>query len=37
MRGAVRGVTMALCLANVIGGGLVYAFKKREPVDGEGT
>lgn len=29
-RGVVRGATMALCLANVVGGGLVYAFRKRE-------
>ena len=38
-RGVVRGATMALCLANVVGGGLVYAFKGRkgEDVSGEGT
>lgn len=29
-RGLVRGATMGLCLVNVVSGGLVYAFGKRE-------
>lgn len=29
-RGIVRGATIALCLVNVVSGGLVYAFGKRE-------
>jgi len=29
-RGIVRGVTMGVCLANVVGGGLTYTFGKRE-------
>ena len=29
-RGIVRGATMALCLANVVSGGIVYAFSPRE-------
>ena len=29
VRGIVRGTTMALCVANVIGGGLAYAFGRR--------
>ncbi|KAJ5113356.1 hypothetical protein N7456_001890 [Penicillium angulare] len=30
VRGAVRGGTMALCLVNMIGGGLAYTLGKRE-------
>ncbi|KAK8237138.1 hypothetical protein IWZ00DRAFT_445729 [Phyllosticta capitalensis] len=29
-RGIVRGVTLGLCAANVVGGGLAYVFGKRE-------
>ena len=36
-RGLVRGGTVALCAVNVVSGGLVYAFGKREGKDGEGT
>lgn len=32
-RGIVRGATMALCLANMIGGGLAYTLGKREEED----
>lgn len=31
-RGLVRGATLGLCAANVLGGGLAYAFGKREDV-----
>lgn len=29
-RGITRGVTLGLCLANVVGGGVSYAFGKRQ-------
>lgn len=29
-RGLVRGATVGLCVANVVGGGLAYAFGKKE-------
>lgn len=29
-RGLVRGATIGLCVANVVGGGLAYAFGKKE-------
>ena len=29
-RGIVRGATLGVCLANVVGGGMVYALGKRE-------
>ena len=29
VRGVIRGATMGLCAANVVGGGLVYATGKR--------
>jgi hypothetical protein len=32
-RGLVRGATVGLCVANVLGGGLAYAFGKRETDD----
>lgn len=32
-RGLVRGATVGLCLANIVGGGLAYAFGKREADD----
>ena len=32
-RGIVRGVTMGLCLANMVGGGLAYTLGKREEED----
>jgi hypothetical protein len=32
-RGLVRGATVGLCLANIVGGGLAYAFGKRETDD----
>lgn len=32
-RGLVRGATVGLCLANVAGGGLAYAFGKRKGDD----
>ncbi|WPH02199.1 Hypothetical protein R9X50_00505400 [Acrodontium crateriforme] len=35
VRGVVRGATMALCVANVLGGGLAYVFMKREEHDDE--
>jgi hypothetical protein len=34
-RGIIRGATMALCLANLIGGGLAYAFGSRSKEDEE--
>lgn len=33
VRGIIRGATMGLCLANVVGGGLAYAFGSRSKVD----
>lgn len=33
--GLIRGATIALCVMNVVSGGLVYAFGKREVVDEE--
>lgn len=30
-RGVIRGATMALCAANLVGGGVGYAFGKRDP------
>lgn len=30
VRGVVRGATMGLCFANLVGGGLAYTFGKRE-------
>ena len=30
VRGVVRGATVALCLMNVVSGGLVFAFGKKE-------
>ena len=35
MTGLIRGATIALCLMNVVSGGLVYAFGKRETIDEE--
>ena len=32
-RGIVRGATIGLCLVNVVSGGLVYAFGKREEAE----
>jgi hypothetical protein len=32
-RGAVRGLTLGLCAANIVSGGLAYAFGKREARD----
>ncbi|KAL8243825.1 hypothetical protein R6Q59_010083 [Mikania micrantha] len=32
-RGIIRGVTMGLCLANLVGGGLAYAFGSRAKED----
>lgn len=32
-RGLVRGATLGLCFANIVGGGLAYAFGKREKED----
>jgi len=32
-RGLVRGATVGLCLANVVGGGLAYAFGNRKTDD----
>ena len=34
-RGLVRGATVALCLMNVVSGGLVYAFGKKEEEEEE--
>ena len=34
-RGVLRGATMGLCLANVVGGGLAYAFGSRSKEDDE--
>lgn len=33
-RGLLRGSTMILCLANVVGGGLAYTFGSRSKEDG---
>ncbi|KAK5171086.1 uncharacterized protein LTR77_004230 [Saxophila tyrrhenica] len=33
-RGLVRGATMGLCVVNILSGGLVYAFGKREDDEG---
>lgn len=35
-RGIVRGATIAMCLVNVVSGGLVYAFGKKEE-ENDGT
>lgn len=32
-RGLVRGATVGLCVANIVGGGLAYAFGKRNKDD----
>lgn len=32
-RGVIRGVTLGLCAANVVSGGLAYVFGKREKDD----
>lgn len=32
-RGIIRGATLGLCLANVVGGGLAYAFGSRSKED----
>lgn len=32
-RGLIRGTTMVLCLANVVGGGLAYGFGSRSKED----
>ena len=32
-RGVIRGATLGLCLANVVGGGLAYAFGSRSKED----
>ena len=37
MMGLIRGATLALCVMNVISGGLVYAFGKKDAIDEEGT
>lgn len=37
LTGIIRGATIGLCLVNVVSGGLVYAFSKRESIDDEGT
>lgn len=34
-RGLLRGVTMGLCLANLVGGGLAYGFGSRSKEDGK--
>jgi hypothetical protein len=34
-RGIVRGMTMGLCLANMVGGGLAYTLGKREEEEDE--
>lgn len=34
-RGIVRGVTMGLCFANLVGGGLAYTFGRRDEEDEE--
>lgn len=34
-RGLIRGATVGLCLANVVGGGLAYAFGSRSKEDEE--
>ncbi|GES62568.1 altered inheritance of mitochondria protein 19 [Aspergillus terreus] len=34
-RGIVRGMTMGLCLANMVGGGLAYTLGKREEEENE--
>jgi len=34
-RGIVRGATMGICLANVVGGGLAYTFGKRTKEEAE--
>jgi hypothetical protein len=34
-RGLIRGATMGLCLANVVGGGLAYGFGSRAKEDGK--
>jgi hypothetical protein len=36
-RGIIRGATMALCLANVVGGGLAYLFGSRSKENDEGS
>lgn len=35
--GLLRGATLALCVMNVVSGGLVFAFSKRKESDGEAT
>lgn len=35
-RGLIRGATMGLCLANVVGGGLAYTFGSRSKEDKKG-
>lgn len=39
VRGVVRGATMGMCFANLVGGGLAYGFGKRdkENVETEGS
>jgi hypothetical protein len=34
-RGIIRGATMGICLANLVGGGLAYTMGKREDEEGE--
>ncbi len=36
-RGIIRGATMGMCLANVVGGGLAYVFGSRSKEDDEGS
>lgn len=36
-RGIIRGATMGLCLANVVGGGLAYLFGSRSKEDNKGS
>ncbi|KAF7508213.1 hypothetical protein GJ744_009510 [Endocarpon pusillum] len=36
-RGIIRGATLGLCLANVVGGGLAYAFGSRRKEDDKGS
>jgi len=35
-RGVIRGVTVGLCLVNLVGGGLAYGFGSRSKEDNEG-
>lgn len=37
VRGVIRGATLGLCVANVLGGGLAYALNKRNKEEESGT